>query len=212
MKWYTVSEEKLIEMSGQSYMPGATAVGIAYNGGVIIAAEKRISYGTYVVSKTGRKVFRIADKVGAACAGLVGDMQVLMREITSYVKIREIDTRRSLPPNSVAKLLSVIMFERRFAPFITQIIIGGVAEKPSVYVLDPLGSVIPDKYASVGSGAELAIGVIESEYSDEMDEESAKKLAIKSIKSAIQRDAASGDGVDIMIITADGIKEETSNF
>tara|TARA_B100000959_G_C14967581_1_gene618393 strand:+ start:484 stop:1065 length:582 start_codon:yes stop_codon:yes gene_type:complete len=193
-------------------MPGATAVGIAYNGGVIIAAEKRISYGTYVVSKTGRKVFRIADKVGAACAGLVGDMQVLMREITSYVKIREIETRRSLAPNSVAKLLSVIMFERRFAPFITQIVIGGVAEKPSVYVLDPLGSVIPDKYASVGSGAELAIGVIESEYSDDMDEESAKKLAIKSIKSAIQRDSASGDGVDIMVINKDGIKEETTNF
>jgi proteasome beta subunit len=104
------------------------------------------------------------------------------------------------------------MFERRFAPFITQIIIGGVAEKPSVYVLDPLGSVIPDKYASVGSGAELAIGVIESEYSDEMDEESAKKLAIKSIKSAIQRDSASGDGVDIMVINKDGIKEETTNF
>jgi len=199
-------------MSGQSYMPGATAVGIAYKGGVIVAAEKRISYGTYVVSKTGRKVFRIADKVGAACAGLVGDMQILMREISSYVKIREIETRRPLPPNSVAKLLSVIMFERRFAPFITQIVIGGVDDVSSVYVLDPLGSVIPDKYATVGSGAELAIGVIESEYREDMGEEDAKKLAIKSIKSAIQRDAASGDGVDIMVITAAGIKEETSNF
>ena len=199
-------------MSGQNYMPGATAVGITYKGGVIVAAEKRISYGTYVVSKTGRKVFRVADKVGAACAGLVGDMQILMREISSYVKIREIETRRSLPPNSVAKLLSVIMFERRFAPFITQIVIGGVGGEPSVYVLDPLGSVIPDKYATVGSGAELAIGVIDSEYTEDMGEEDAKKLAIKSIKSAIQRDAASGDGVDIMIITADGIKEETSNF
>ena len=199
-------------MSGQSYMPGATAVGIAYKGGVIVAAEKRISYGTYVVSKTGKKVFRIADKVGAACAGLVGDMQILMREISSYTKIREIETRRPLPPNSVAKLLSVIMFERRFAPFITQIVIGGVNGESSVYVLDPLGSVIPDKYATVGSGAELAIGVIESEYREDMGEEDAKKLAIKSIKSAIQRDAASGDGVDIMIITAASIKEETFNF
>jgi proteasome beta subunit len=45
-----------------------------------------------------------------------------------------------------------------------------------------------------------------------MDEESAKKLAIKSIKSAIQRDSASGDGVDIMVINKDGIKEETTNF
>lgn len=195
-----------------SYMPGATAVGISYKGGVVVAAEKRISYGTYIVSKTGRKVFRIADKVGAACAGLVGDMQILMREVSSYVKIRELETRRSLPPNSVAKLLSVIMFERRFAPFITQIVIGGINGKPSVYVLDPLGSVIPDKYASVGSGAEIAIGIIDAEYTDDMSEEDAKNLAVKSIRSAVQRDAASGDGVDVMVITDNGVKEESINF
>jgi proteasome beta subunit len=193
-------------------MPGATAVGITYKGGVVVAAEKRISYGTYIVSKTGRKVFRIADKVGAACAGLVGDMQILMREVSSYVKIRELELRRSLPPNSVAKLLSVIMFERRFAPFITQIVIGGVNGKPSVYVLDPLGSVIPDKYASVGSGAEIAIGIIDAEYTDDMSEEGAKNLAVKSIRSAVQRDAASGDGVDVMVITDNGVKEESINF
>ncbi len=195
-----------------SYMPGATAVGISYKGGVVVAAEKRISYGTYIVSKTGRKVFKIADKVGAACAGLIGDMQILMREVSSYVKIRELETRRSLPPNSVAKLLSVIMFERRFAPFITQIVIGGINGKPSVYVLDPLGSVIPDKYASVGSGAEIAIGIIDAEYTDDMSEEDAKNLAVKSIRSAVQRDAASGDGVDVMVITDNGVKEETIKF
>jgi len=195
-----------------SYMPGATAVGIAFKGGVIVAAEKRVTYGTYVVSKTGRKVFKISDKVGAACAGLIGDMQVLMREISAYVKIRELEMRRELPPNSVAKLLSVIMFERRFAPFITQIVIGGVDDKPLVYVLDPLGSIIPDKYASVGSGAEMAIGVIENEYTDNMSEDAAKNLAIKSIKSSIQRDAASGDGIDIMIVTQSGIREETIKF
>ncbi|MBI2937473.1 MAG: proteasome subunit beta [Thaumarchaeota archaeon] len=193
-------------------MPGATAVGIAFKGGVVVAAEKRVTYGTYVVSKTGRKVFKISDKVGAACAGLIGDMQVLMREISAYVKIRELEMRRELPPNSVAKLLSVIMFERRFAPFITQIVIGGVDDKPLVYVLDPLGSIIPDKYASVGSGAEMAIGVIENEYTDNMSEDAAKNLAIKSIKSSIQRDAASGDGIDIMIVTQSGIREETIKF
>jgi proteasome beta subunit len=193
-------------------MPGATAVGIAFKGGVVIAAEKRITYGTYVVSRTGRKVFKISEKVGAACAGLIGDMQVLMREISAHVKIRELEMRKELPPNSVAKLLSVIMFERRFAPFITQIVIGGVVGKPFVYVLDPLGSVIPDKYASVGSGAEIAIGVIESEFQDDMNDDAAKNLAVKSIRSAVQRDAASGDGVDLMIITSNGIREESIKF
>jgi len=199
-------------LAATSYLPGATAVGITFKDGVVVAAEKRVSYGTYVVSRSGRKVFKIADKVGAACAGLVGDMQILMREIEAHVKIRELELKRPLSPRSIAKLLSVIMFERRFAPFITQIVVGGIDESPAVFVLDPLGSVIPDKYASVGSGAEMAIGMIEAHYRDGMSEDEAKELAVKSIKSAIQRDAASGDGADIMVITRNGIREESVSF
>lgn len=196
-------------MAFPQYIPGATVVGISTEDGVVLGAEKRISYGTFVVSKTGKKVFKISDSVGAGCAGLVADMQVLMREIAAYVKLLEFDLRRPVPPNSVAKLMSVIMFERRYFPFLTQVIVAGVDGKPTVYVLDPLGSVIPDEYAAVGSGAETAIGIIEAAYSREMSLKDAKELAIKSIKSAIQRDAASGDGVDLITITKKGLHEET---
>jgi len=55
----------------------------------------------------------------------------------------------------------------------------------------------------------MAIGVLESEYRKDMSEEEAKALVIKAIKSAIQRDAASGDGIDLLIITKNGMKEET---
>ncbi|MGQ9718558.1 MAG: proteasome subunit beta [Nitrososphaerales archaeon] len=196
----------------EQFIPGATVVGLTFKDGVILGAEKRISYGTYVVSKSGKKAFKISDRVGAACAGMVADMQILVREMQSLVKIRELEQRRPMPPNSVAKLMSVLLFERRYFPLITQVIIGGIAEKPSIYVLDPLGSLIPDDYSSVGSGAEIAIGVIESGYSRDMDEKSAKELVIKSIKSAVQRDAASGDGADLLIITKDGSKEESITF
>ncbi len=50
--------------------------------------------------------------------------------------------------------------------------------------------------------------MLESEYRKDMSEEEAKSLVIKSIKAAIQRDAASGDGVDLLIITKNGMKEE----
>ena len=196
-------------MAFPQYIPGATVVGISTEDGVVLGAEKRITYGTFVVSKTGKKVFKISDSVGAGCAGLVADMQVLMREIAAYVKLLEFDLRRPVPPNSVAKLMSVIMFERRYFPFLTQVIVAGVDGKPTVYVLDPLGSVIPDEYAAVGSGAETAIGIIEAAYSREMSLKDAKELAVKSIKSAIQRDAASGDGVDLITITKKGLHEET---
>lgn len=194
------------------FIPGATAVGLTFDEGVILGAEKRFAYGTFVISKAGKKVFKITDRVGAACAGMVADMQVLVREIEAHIKIRELELGRPVPPNSVAKLMSVLMFERRYYPLLTQVVIGGIDTKPSIYVLDPLGSVISDIYAAVGSGAEIAIGVLESEYKQGMKKEEAKELAIKSIKSAIRRDAASGDGVDIMIITRSGIEEESILF
>ena len=199
-------------MAFEQFMPGATAVGITFDSGVVLAAEKRVSFGTYVVSKSTKKTFRITDHVGAACAGMVADMQVLIRQIEALAKIRALEQRRSVPPNSIAKMVSVMLFERRYFPLLTQVIIGGVDSKPVIYTLDPLGSLLPDDFAVAGTGSEMAIGVIESAFKPGMTEKDAKELAIKSIRSAISRDAASGDGVDILIITKKGCKEESIKF
>jgi proteasome beta subunit len=45
-----------------------------------------------------------------------------------------------------------------------------------------------------------------------MSEDTSKKLAIKAIKSSVQRDSASGDGIDIMTITKKGIEQESMNL
>lgn len=190
------------------FMPGATVVGISYNNGVILAAEKRVSFGNFVVNKNIKKTFSVTDQVGAACAGMVADMQILVRQVEALSKIRRLETRRSVPPNSVAKLMSVIMFERRYFPLLTQVIVGGIDSKPEIYTLDPLGSVLPDDYAAVGTGAELALGIMDAEYKPDMSEEKAKELAVRAIKSAIQRDAASGDGIDLLFVTKNGQREE----
>lgn len=191
------------------FMPGATAIGLTYQDGIILAAEKRISYGNFVVNKNTRKIFSITDQVASACAGMVADMQVLTRQVGALAKIRKLETRREMATNSVAKLMSVIMFERRYFPLLTQVIVGGVHTVPEIYTLDPLGSLLPDKYAAVGTGAELALGLIDSEYNKNMTEDASKKLAIKAIKSSVQRDSASGDGIDILAITNKGTKEES---
>jgi proteasome beta subunit len=190
-------------------MPGATAIGLTYQDGIILAAEKRISYGNFVVNKNTRKIFPITDQVASACAGMVADMQVLTRQVEALAKIRKLETRREMATNSVAKLMSVIMFERRYFPLLTQVIVGGVHDIPEIYTLDPLGSLLPDNYAAVGTGAELALGLIDSEYKKNMTEDASKKLAVRAIKSSIQRDSASGDGIDILTITSKGIEEES---
>jgi len=194
------------------YMPGATAVGITFNEGVVFASERRIAYGNFVVSKTTKKTFVITPHVGAACAGLVADMQILSLQIAALAKIRRMEIKRDVPPNTVAKMMSNMMYERRFFPLLTQVIVGGLVDKPTIYTLDPLGSVLPDDYAAVGTGAEMALGVLDPQYKKDLTEAQAVDLAVKSIRAASMRDSASGDNIDVLVINKDGTKETTENI
>ena len=188
-------------------MPGATAVGITFEGGVVFASEQRIAFGNFLVSKSTKKTFEITSQVGATCAGLVADMQILSLQIAALAKIRKMEIKREVPPNSVAKMMSNMMYERRYFPLLTQVIVGGVVDKPVLYTLDPMGSVLPDEYAAVGTGAEMALGVLDPQFKSNMTKDEAVDLAKKAVRSATLRDSASGDGLDIMVITKDGIKE-----
>ena len=194
------------------YMPGATAVGITFDGGVVFASEKRIAFGNFLVSKSTKKTFPITNKVGATCAGLVADMQILTLQISALAKIRKMDIKRDVPPNTIAKMMSNMMYERRYFPLLTQVIVGGVVDKPIMYTLDPLGSVLPDEYAAVGTGAEMALGVLDPQFKSNMTKDEAVDLAKRAVRSAALRDSASGDGLDILVITKDGSEEFTEEI
>ncbi len=123
------------------------------------------------------------------------------------------DAGRKISVRSASKLMANVLFNRRYAPLITQTIVGGLDEEgPSLFVLDVLGSLIPDKYAVVGSGTEFAIGVIEEGYKETLTAQEAKELVTRAIKSAVSRDSMSGDGIDFLIITKEGITEESIKF
>jgi len=172
-----------------------------------------VTYGYFVMSKAGKKVFKITDNIGAACAGLVSDMQVLVREAEAHANLFKLDSGRKISVRSAAKVMSNLLFGRRLFPLITQTIIGGVDEDgASIYVLDVLGSVIPDKYAAVGTGAEIAVGVLEENYREDMGLEEVKEMAVRAMKSAISRDSMSGNGIDFLIFTKEGIIEESMKF
>jgi proteasome beta subunit len=209
-------EELKLDKQAQSpymFVPGATTLGVVCSDGVILASEKRVSYGHLVVSRVGKKVFKITSRIGAACAGLVSDMQVLIRDVEAYANLFRLDTGRPMPVKSAAKVMSNLLFSRRLFPLITQTVVGGVDEEgPSIYSLDVLGSLLPDKYVAVGSGAQIAIGVLEEGYKENMSVKEAKDLVERAVKSAVSRDVMSGDGVDFLTITKDGIKEESIKF
>jgi proteasome beta subunit len=191
------------------YLPGATTVGIVCKDGVILASERRVNYGYFVMSKTGKKVFKIAEKIGAACAGIVADMQILTRQVAANLNIYTFEREQSVTVRTAAKLMGNVLFERRYFPYFAQVIVGGIDQNgPTLFVLDPLGSVIEDNFTAVGSGSEIAMGLLETEFKESMSVDDAKGLARKAIKAASARDIGSGEGIDMLVITGTGINEE----
>lgn len=190
-------------------LPGTT-VGIKVDGGVVLAAEKRVAYQLYLMSKSGKKVYLILDKMGLASAGLMADMQTLARIIEAEMRLYELDSGISPKVQTVAKTLSYILYERRLFPYYAEILVGGIDEEGShLYTLDPIGAIIEDNYSALGSGTQLAISIIEAEYKPDMKVEDAKTLAIKALYAAMKRDASSGDGVDMLVISKDKTYEQT---
>ena len=76
-----------------------------------------------------------------------------------------------------------------------------------LYDLFPDGSVtkITD-FISSGSGSVFAYGVLETQYKKDMSTEDAVNLAVKAVNTALQRDSASGNGIDVIVINEKEIK------
>jgi proteasome beta subunit len=187
---------------------GATAVGLRLLDAVVLAAEKRVAYGGYVMSRAGKKVYVLVDRFGIALAGLFADIQTLTRWLSVEVRSYEISLGYPISVRGAAKLLSTLLYQYKYYPFLSEIIFGGIDETgPHLFVMDPLGSLIEDNYAAIGTGAPIAIGIIESGYRENMGVEDAERLAVNAIRAAISRDAVSGDGVDVAVITRKGAYE-----
>ncbi|MEM0438419.1 MAG: proteasome subunit beta [Desulfurococcaceae archaeon] len=199
---------------------GATAVGLRVGDIVVLGSEKRFGYGGFVMSRSAKKVFKIHDKIAVAAAGIFADMLTLSRIISTEIRYYEISSGSRISVKGAAKLLSAILYSYKYMPFITELIVGGVDDEGAhVFVMDPLGSLIEDDYAAVGTGAPIAIGIIESEYqglvssqkTSRQEElvENAVNLVVKAIRAAAARDAMSGDGVDVAIVRSNGVEERT---
>lgn len=185
---------------------GTTTVGVICDGAVVLGAEMKATMGYLVASKVAEKILQIDGHIGMTIAGSVGDAQTLERYIKAELKLYKLREERNIPVKAAATLVSNILYSRSYFPYLVQLVIGGYDNKPTMYSLAPDGSVMEEKqYFSTGSGSPMAFGVLEDGYKKGMKVEEAKKLVIRAIKAAVQRDIASGgSGINIAIIDSKG--------
>ncbi len=191
---------------------GGTAIGIKTDEYVVLASDKMYIAGNLAFSNEVRKLYKIVDKTYLAAAGLIADMQGLVRNIRYVIGTRKVDLGRELGIKPIAKLVSVILYSSKTFPYYTQLLVGGVDNEPKLFSLDSLGSIMADKYVAIGSGAETAIGIIESRYDSLTDLSSLEELVIDVFRSVAKRDVLTGYSIDTVYISKEEAVEKTINL
>ncbi len=189
-----------------------TAVGVRAKDGVVLATDKRMAYGSFVMSRNAKKVFLVNSRAGIAMSGLYADVGAIIRYLSAESRYYELTSEQTMSLYALSKLLSGILYSYKMLPFLIEALVGGIDRdgQPRIYTLDSLGSVSEDKYMAVGSGATTALGYLESQYSDDITLSQAEDLAVTALRISMERDASTGDGIDILSIGSDGKVSERS--
>ncbi len=178
---------------------GTSTVGITFNGGVVVGADHRATMGNFIANKNVKKLFKISGRVALTTAGLVGHAQSLARMLTAELALYELKRDNPMTVKGAATLTANILVGR---PHYVQLLIVGVDDSgPSVYSIDSAGGSIPDLYCATGSGSPFMYGVLEDQFSKDMTQKDAIALAAKALLASAQRDSASGNGMDLAVIT-----------
>ncbi len=191
---------------------GTTTVGIVCKDGIILAADRRATAGTLIVDKKAQKIYTINDRVVVTIAGTVSDAQLLIKLLSAETRLKAIRTERDPNLKEIANMLAGLLYSnlRRFSliPGITHFLLAGHDnEGLHLYDLFPDGSIsIIDDYSTSGSGSVIAYGVLETQYRKDLSIEEGIKLAIRSINAALQRDSATGNGIDAVKVTERGVE------
>lgn len=197
-------------VASQLVLKGTTTIGVVCKDGVILASDTRVTMGYYVAHKAGKKVYKIDDHIGMTIAGTVADAQRVVDILIANAKLYKINMNRPMPISSAARMVANLLFQNRYIPLATQVLVGGVDDSgPHVYNIDPYGSLTEEKMTSTGSGSPIALGVLEDKFKEGKTIEEILPIIARAVNAAMKRDVASGNNYNIIVINDTGYKELT---
>ncbi len=190
---------------------GTTTLAIKCKDGVVLAADKRATAGNLIANKSVNKIFPIEDYMAITTAGTVSDIQLLLKLIKAEIRLKRLRTNKKVSVSEAVNLLAGMVYSNirkmSMIPGISHFLFAG-HDKTGHHIYDiyPDGSLAEvDDFITSGSGSVFVFGVLETLYKPGMSIEEGKSLAIKAMNASLQRDSASGNGVDIVTIDSSGL-------
>ncbi len=197
-----------------SIKTGTTTVGIKCSDGVILAADMRATMGHFIANKEVEKILPIQPHIAITTAGLVGDNQSLARIMSVNCSLYEKQKRKRISVEAASTLLANILQESKYFPYWVEILMGGYDDNgPALYEIDAAGGKMSAGFMSTGSGSPVAYGVLEEKLRDKKTYtvKEALPVAAKAVWAAMQRDSASGEGINIAVIDEKGFRKLTKH-
>ncbi len=179
---------------------GTTTVAVSIKDAVVLATDRRVTADHFIAHKDGKKLYRLDNNAAMTIAGLVGDAQVLVRYMRAELELYRLQRKFGMPIEAAATLLSNILNQSKYYPYMVQLIVAGCDSSPHIFSIDAAGGAVEDTYVSTGSGSPFVYGVLETQYAKDMKLEEAKDLVIRSISASKQRDSASGGMIDVAVV------------
>ena len=195
-----------VEYAKEAVKKGATALGIVYDTGVVLAATRKTnSLGV----RNPEKVFKIEDHLGVATSGLVADGRNLVEEARNEAQKHLMTYDEEIPIFTLSKFVAdrCQQFTQYggVRPYGVSTITGGIKDgQLGVYQTDPSGTLNQWKAIAIGKGGEDAKEHLEENWEGGLDEESAVELAVEALK--VGEDDIETENIELSVV------DEEENF
>jgi len=187
---------------------GVAIIGMTGKNCIGIASDNRLGCQGQTVATDFRKVFSMDDKLLVGLAGLATDVQTMHNLLKFKQNLYELREERSMSPKVFSNLLSTLLYEKRFGPYFVEPVVAGLDEnnEPFLSGMDLIGCQSYHKdFVVSGTTTANMFGMCETLYKKDMDPEELFETLSQALLASVDRDALSGWGGVVHIVTKDGL-------
>ena len=191
---------------------GSAIVAMSGKNCVGIASDRRFGVQAQTLATDAQKVFQMGEKTMIGLTGLNSDVLTFSQQLSMRIKMYRLQHEKEISPQAFGKLVSTLLYERRFGPFFVEPVVAGLDEnnKPYLTGTDLIGApVYTDDFVLAGTATEQLFGTCESLYKPDMEPEQLFEVLSQCLLSAVDRDCVSGWGGSVYIITPDRVISRT---
>ncbi|KSA01109.1 Proteasome subunit beta type-3 [Debaryomyces fabryi] len=196
-------------MLDPSSINGGSAVAMVGKECIAIACDLRLGNQSLGLSNNFEKIFQLGDKTFLGLTGLATDVTTLSETFRFKNNLYKLREEREIEPKTLANLVSSTLYEKRFGPYFVGPIVAGLDSKtsePFICGFDLIGCIdFAKDFIVSGTASDQLYGMCESLYEPNLEPEDLFETISQSLLNAVDRDALSGWGAVVYIVTKDSV-------